>query len=55
MLSPKRVITFGMVVGGFVGGWVPALWGASGLSMSAVACSTLGALAGVWLGWKLTR
>lgn len=55
MFSPRGMITLGMVVGGFVGGWVPTLWGASGFSFASLAGSTIGGLAGIWIAWKLTR
>lgn len=40
--------------GTFAGGCLPSLWGDSGLSLTALACSALGGLAGVWLGVRLS-
>ncbi len=40
--------------GGLVGGFVPALWGGSGLSLAAVTTTALGAVAGLWIGLKLS-
>jgi hypothetical protein len=41
--------TVGMVGGGYV----PALWGASAFSGTALLLSVAGALAGVWVGVRL--
>jgi hypothetical protein len=43
--------TAGLVLGGFV----PELWGSSSLSLSSLLFSTLGGIAGVWLGIRLTN
>jgi hypothetical protein len=51
----KRLITLLMFVGGAVGGYVPALWGDDGFTMSAVLFSGIGAMLGVWIGWRITR
>ena len=40
------LVLMGMTVGGFV----PEVWGAGGLSVSAMLFSALGGLAGVWVG-----
>ena len=43
--------------GGFamiVGGYVPVLWGASSFSLVSIAFGLLGAVAGVWLGRRLS-
>jgi hypothetical protein len=42
-----------VAVGTIAGGFVPALWGASGFSLAAVLTSGLGGAAGLWLGVKL--
>jgi hypothetical protein len=46
----------GMCVGfgTLVGGYVPALWGASGFSAIAVVFGAVGGLAGLWLGLRFT-
>lgn len=43
-------VGFGTVVGGFV----PALWGGSGLSFASVLTGALGGVAGLWLGTRLS-
>ena len=54
-MSTKKAIFFGMTVGGFIGGWLPSLWGAGGLSLTSVIFSTIGGLIGIWAGWRLTN
>jgi uncharacterized membrane protein YeaQ/YmgE (transglycosylase-associated protein family) len=53
MLTPKRIIMFGAIIGSTVGGWAPTLWGSSGFSMSAMLLSIVGGLLGIWAGVKL--
>jgi len=53
MLTGKRIIMFGAIVGSTVGGCAPMLWGASGFSMSAMILSIVGGLLGIWAGVKL--
>jgi hypothetical protein len=44
-------IWLGILVGSTIGGFVPELWGAGMLSYSSVVLSTVGAFAGLWLGY----
>jgi uncharacterized membrane protein YeaQ/YmgE (transglycosylase-associated protein family) len=46
-------IWFGVLVGSTIGGLIPDLWGAGLFSYSSVLFSGLGALVGLWLGYKL--
>jgi len=55
MVTPKRAVFFGMMAGSVLGGWLPSLWGAGGLTMSAMVFSTVGGLAGIWAGWKISQ
>ena len=55
MLTPKRLIVIGMIAGSVLGGWLPSLWGAGGITMSAMIGSTIGGLAGIWAGWKISQ
>lgn len=54
-MRAKTLIMIGMVVGSFVGGWVPSLWGASGLSYASVLFSMIGSVLGIWGGFRLSR
>jgi hypothetical protein len=40
--------------GGFVGGYVPVLWGASSFSLVSIVFGFFGAAAGVWLGVRVS-
>ena len=50
----RSVIGLCATFGTFAGGYVPALWGDNGLSLTAVVCAAVGGLAGVWLGVRLS-
>lgn len=54
-MDSKRTIYLFMFVGGMVGGYIPLLWGAGYFSFSSIIFNGLGALAGIWIGFKLTR
>jgi hypothetical protein len=40
--------------GGFVGGYVPTLWGASDFSLQSLVFAAVGGIAGIWLGVRLS-
>jgi outer membrane lipoprotein SlyB len=42
--------SMGALVGCTLGGFAPALWGGSELSLGAVLLGVVGGIAGVWLG-----
>jgi hypothetical protein len=50
----QRRIWFWVFVGSTVGGFIPDLWGSGIFSYSAVLLSAVGAIAGVWIGYKLS-
>ena len=50
----KLAIFLGMMIGSIIGSYIPALWGADLFSVSSILLSGLGALAGVWLGYKFS-
>jgi uncharacterized membrane protein YeaQ/YmgE (transglycosylase-associated protein family) len=54
-MESKRTITLLMLLGGFLGGYIPTLWGASTFSFSSILFNALGAIVGIWIGYKLTR
>lgn len=51
----KQMIWLGMVVGSVIGGFVPQLWGAGALSFSSIFLSAIGAIAGIYIAFKLTH
>jgi uncharacterized membrane protein YeaQ/YmgE (transglycosylase-associated protein family) len=54
-MDSKRTIWILMMVGGFVGGYIPSLWGAPGFSFASIFGNAMGAILGIWIGFKLTR
>ncbi len=54
-MNSKAFIWIGMTLGGFIGGFVPALWGADAFSLSALLTSTIGGLIGIWVGFCLSE
>ena len=54
VMSRKKMIMITIVVGSFVGAYVPALLGADSLSLSLVG-STVGGVIGIWLGHKISQ
>ena len=50
----RRVIWFFVGVGMTVGGFLPAIWGGSALGFVSLVFGTLGGIAALWLGLKLT-
>ena len=51
----SKLIWLGMFVGSTIGGFVPMLWGAEALSLSAVFGSAIGGILGIWAGYRLGR
>ncbi|MCA9357994.1 hypothetical protein KC902_01905 [Candidatus Kaiserbacteria bacterium] len=51
----KRMIWLMAGIGGWIGGYIPTLWGAGGFSISTIIFNGLGALLGIWVGFKMTH
>lgn len=51
----KQMIWLGMIVGSTIGGFIPVLWGAGMLSFSSIIFSALGAMAGIYVAFKMTH
>ncbi len=51
----KTLYMVALTIGGFVGGYVPALWGGSMFSFSGLFFSTLGSIAGIWVVYKMNH
>lgn len=49
----RKLVTLGLIVGSTIGGYVPVLWGADVFSFSSIFCSAIGALIGIWVGFRL--
>jgi len=54
-MSPKQFIWIGMLLGSVIGGFIPDLWGASVFSFYSMLLSTVGAVVGIIIAFKLTR
>ena len=52
-MSTKTLVWIGMIAGSAIGGYLPLLWGGHLLSFSSLVLSTLGGMAGIWLGYRL--
>jgi len=52
-MNPKKLIWIGVFFGSTMGGFVPMLW--NGGLMADVIWSGIGALAGIWLGFKVSQ
>lgn len=44
-----------MFIGSIIGQFIPMLWGDGGLSMSGLIISSLGALVGIYVGYKISQ
>jgi outer membrane lipoprotein SlyB len=53
--TTKAPIWVGMVAGSLLGGWIPTLFGAGAISVSAVIGSVVGGLAGIYLGYQVMK
>ncbi|MBP6881425.1 MAG: hypothetical protein KBC35_02260 [Candidatus Pacebacteria bacterium] len=42
-------------IGGWLGGYIPVLWGGTSFSMSGIIFNAVGAIIGIWIGFKMTR
>ena len=51
----KTLIWIGLFAGGILGGYLPVLFGAAGMSLAALAGNTVGGLLGIWAGYALGK
>lgn len=51
----KKLVYIGMFIGGTVGGMIPGLWGADMFSFSGIIFNAIGALVGIWIGYRLSQ
>jgi len=54
-MESKGLIWLGLFVGSTAGSFIPKLWGAGQFSISSLITSAIGALIGLWVGFKLTN
>lgn len=51
----KTVLYAEAFIGGIIGGYIPALWGAGIFDLSSIFLGTLGTFLGAWIGYKVGR
>jgi len=49
----KKFTMTGMIIGSFIGSYIPALWGDGSFSMSSMLLGVIGGVAGIWAGYKI--
>jgi hypothetical protein len=54
-MGKKTLIWVGMLLGSVIGGIVPSIWGAEIFSVSSVLMTGAGAIAGIWIAYKLSE
>ncbi len=54
-MNSKHLIWLCAIVLGYLGGFVPTLFGAGSISMAAVVGNMIGGLLGVYVGFKLSQ
>lgn len=54
-MSSRTLVYLGMFIGGIIGGYIPTIFGASWFSYISVLASGIGAIIGVWIGYKLSQ
>ena len=54
-MSARFLVFLRMTIGSVIGGYIPTLWGAGIFSYSSVLFSGIGAIAGIWIGYKLSN
>jgi len=54
-MNMRHFIWIGVIVGSTIGGWIPTLWGAEVFSISGIIWSTMGGLAGIYIGTKIAN
>lgn len=52
-MSSKTLVWIGMIVDSTIGSYIPALWGDGLLSFSSLILGAIGAIAGIYVGYKL--
>jgi len=54
-MESKKIIWMFAGLGGFLGGYAPLLWGANYFSFASIIFNGVGALLGIYIGFKLTH
>lgn len=54
-MESKTIVWIFMFIGSTIGGLIPNLWGAGLISFSGIILSGVGAIAGIYVGFKISR
>ena len=54
-MPSKKIIMAGLVIGSIVGGYLPLLFGVSAISFTSLLTSGIGAVLGIYIGYRLTK
>ena len=54
-MNQKSLIWMGVFIGGAIGGYIPVIFGANNISMSAIFGSAIGSFVGIWIGYKVSQ
>jgi hypothetical protein len=54
-MQRKQLIWLGVFVGSTIGGYIPSIWGAGVFSLSGIFLGGLGAIAGIYIMYKISE
>jgi uncharacterized membrane protein YeaQ/YmgE (transglycosylase-associated protein family) len=54
-MNSRKFTMLGMVVGSIGGGYLPTMWGESGVSFAALVCSVVGGILGIVVGYRMSQ
>ena len=54
-MNSKKLVLIGATIGSVIGGFIPGLWGADMFSLSPLIFGSLGAVVGIYIGFKISN
>ncbi|MDE2071270.1 MAG: hypothetical protein KGI70_00865 [Patescibacteria group bacterium] len=54
-MQTRSMVLWGAFIGSAIGGYIPSLWGASVFSFSSLLLGAIGAVLGIWLGYRFAQ
>ncbi|MBI4127868.1 MAG: hypothetical protein HY459_02225 [Parcubacteria group bacterium] len=54
-MSSKAIIWIGVIVGSYLGGFLPTLWGTTAFSFATLIGNAIGGLLGLWVAYKVVN